>query len=111
MLGFNWLKRGPAAPAQRSDTGVLDLGTRLDGIEKQLREVQLMRLEWAEVLDKLTAWTNRQSARDAKYLKVGLAKIAQDAPEPTNDEEAEESPTLTKADLRRRLRAQNGGIR
>jgi len=110
MLGLNWLQKAPPPPPRPPEAPDSDLGTRLDAVEKTLREVQLMRLEWAEVLDKLTAWTNRQSARDAKYLKVGLQKIAQDAPESTNDGEAVPTPTPTKQDLRRALQARMRGI-
>jgi len=111
MWGFNWPKRAPALPAQVLDLAPPDLGTRLAAVEQGLKDVQLMRLEWAEVLDKLTAWTNRQSARDAKYLKTGLQKIAQDAPELTNAEEPIADPRAMKAELRRRLYTRNGGTR
>jgi hypothetical protein len=104
MWGFSWLQRATARPD-------VTLAARMDAMEKSLREVQLMRLEWAEVLDKLTAWTNRQSARDAKYLKVGLQKITQDDPGTTIPAEGDPTTAPTKAELRSRLYARNGGTR
>jgi hypothetical protein len=43
-------------------------------------QVQELQLEWTEVLDKLAAWTSRQSARDAQRVKKGL-KALTDAPD------------------------------
>lgn len=36
------------------------------------RELSQLRLEWAETLDKMTAWANRQAARDRVRIKAAL---------------------------------------
>jgi hypothetical protein len=36
-----------------------------------------LRLEWAEVLDKLQSWANRQTARDSKRVKTALTKATE----------------------------------
>lgn len=45
-------------------------------LEAQIAELRgefaVVRLEWAEVLDKVTAWANRQAARDRVMLKQRL---------------------------------------
>lgn len=73
----------------------------------QLRaEWAAMQLHWSEVLDKLAAWSARQSARDRKAANKGLDRLAQ--------EEVQEGPQLqesaaqhveTKDELRRRAAA------
>lgn len=41
-------------------------------------EMMLLRLEWAEVIDKLTAWSNRQAARDRVRAKKNLDRMNDD---------------------------------
>lgn len=40
-----------------------------------------LRIEWAEVLDKLQAWANRQTARDTKRVKRTLGEAADGPPD------------------------------
>lgn len=107
--GFSWLKSAPT-PAPESRSLVLEakltaLAIQVEAVEKSLRDINFLRLEWAEVLDKLQAWTNRQSARDAKYLKVGLRQIAEEPSGDTNGEEPSPTAPITKIELRRALAA------
>lgn len=53
-------------------------------LEHLVSEFALLRMEWAEVLDKITAWANRQAARD----RVAFRKALGDRP-PQDDPEAE----------------------
>jgi hypothetical protein len=53
---------------------------RLSQVESDLA---MVRLEWAEVLDKINAWANRQAARDRVALKRTLG-----AAQPGDDEVA-----------------------
>lgn len=71
-----------------------------------------MQLHWAEVLDKLTAWSNRQSARDRKAANKSLDRLAQDeageaSPAPHLDNPISQLPSMAdqKAELRRRVAA------
>lgn len=67
-----------------------------------------MQLHWSEVLDKLQAWSARQSARDRKAANKGLDRLAQE----DQVQQLEASPQLleqphveTKDELRRRAAA------
>lgn len=103
----SWLKRAPPAPsptAQAPDSGSLPvLAARVAELEKMLRDLTMLRLEWSEVLDKLQAWTNRQTARDARRVKSGLSTL--EAPEAiqSDDPPPDQQQPMTKAELRRRL--------
>ena len=57
-------------------------------LRAQLTEIQL---EWTEVLDKLAAWTSRQSARDAARVKKGLKQLEGDL---NVDSEAPAAPRI-----------------
>lgn len=89
-----------------------------DDVHAALRKLQGemadMQLHWAEVLDKLTAWANRQSARDRQHARRALDQLATDqAPEqPPAHQDIPQQHTLaeTKADLRRRAAALARGI-
>lgn len=69
-----------------------------------------MQLAWAEVLDKITAWGNRQAARDRARVKAVLSESPEDAPETTNG--GQPSPMVPpgdpKAELRRRAAQMRG---
>jgi len=72
-----------------------------------------MQLHWAEVLDKLQAWSNRQSARDRKAAGKALDRLGADEEVPQHQPDIPaHQPTLaeTKADLRRRAAALSRGI-
>lgn len=44
-----------------------DLAAAVNSLHRELAQ---LRLEWAETLDKMTAWANRQAARDRIRLKA-----------------------------------------
>jgi len=67
-------------------------------------KVSALSVEWAEFLDKMTAWTNRQSARDRKKVHSNLEQV-DDAPSLSLSEPRERS----KEDLRRLARQRKGG--
>lgn len=84
-------------------------------------EVTLLRMEWAEVLDKITAWANRQAARDRVAFKKALtveepreddrevrieqeARAAAGLPEPENGVGHPVPHRHPKADLYQRIR-------
>jgi hypothetical protein len=58
-------------------------------------DLEVLRLEWAEVLDKLARWSSRQSARDRKRVNRELDQLDEgseaheDAPGDTNGGGAE----------------------
>lgn len=70
----------------------------------------LLRVEWAEVLDKISHWASRQSGREAKKAKQNLDILAQEGAEATI---AEHPAPRSKAELRSLLaqRRANGGAR
>jgi hypothetical protein len=53
-------------------------------LERLVSEFALLRMEWAEVLDKITAWANRQAARD----RVAFRKALGDRPPGEDDQGA-----------------------
>jgi hypothetical protein len=73
----------------------------------------LLRVEWAEVLDKINRWASRQTGRLARAANAALEKAAQDDAGPTiSGEGAQGTGAITKADLRRRVNQRglsNGG--
>jgi hypothetical protein len=56
-------------------------GTPLGRLSQVESDLAMVRLEWAEVLDKINAWANRQAARDRVALKRTLG-----AAQPGDDE-------------------------
>lgn len=74
-----------------------------------------MQLQWAEVLDKLQGWANRQSARDRKAASKALDRLAQDEASaeaisqvPTSPPDIEPTIADQKAELRRRVASMRG---
>jgi hypothetical protein len=57
------------------------LGELADAVNALHSQMTLLRLEWTEVLDKLNAWTNRQSARDRIATKKRLERMSDDGQE------------------------------
>lgn len=55
-------------------------GTPLGRLSQVESDLAMVRLEWAEVLDKINAWANRQAARDRVALKrtLGAAQSVDD---------------------------------
>jgi hypothetical protein len=104
---FSWLKRAPSAPsptAQAPDSASLSaLAARVGECEVALKDLTMLRLEWSEVLDKLQAWTNRQTARDARRVKSGLSALEQPAEVAEQEQQTTDQQPITKAELRRRL--------
>lgn len=92
---WNALRKGSNSP-QRPETELREpteeqfrQAETLEALAQQVHghhaELAQLRLEWAETLDKFTAWSNRQAARDRVRLKRAMA--AQD-----DSEEGEGSP-------------------
>jgi hypothetical protein len=82
------------------------LADRVAGLEAAISgmtaDVKLLRIEWAEVLDKIGRWASRQSGRLAKQAKENIDAAAEDAPGATiSDPLATGRHSFTKADLRR----------
>lgn len=81
--------------------------SRVDDLERKLARIEAqfadLQLSWAETLDKLSAWANRQATRDRRALQQRLE------PEPESIEEApppQAAPAApSKAELRARLAA------
>jgi|GEM_PF-4652488 len=107
----------PAAPPSPTDGPALRaLEARMLAVEQQLSgltgSLGLIRVEWAEVLDKINRWASRQAGRLSKQAKdnIEAAGESQDAPGSTNGQGGGVG-RLTKADLRRLAyeRRSNGG--
>lgn len=71
-----------------------------------------LRLEWAEVLDKLNRWASRQSARERRRAVAQLdqlsgdgPEIAEDAPGATNGQEQGNGAHLDRSAAKAALRA------
>lgn len=89
---------------------------RLEAIERTLAEqrasLSLVRVEWAEVLDKINHWASRQAGRLSRKAQAGLDALAnaQDAPQGTNGEGAGTGThPVTKDQLRRLVNSRMRG--
>lgn len=72
-----------------------------------------MQLQWAETLDKLQAWANRQSARDRKAAGKALDRLAAEeeqqlVPQAAPTPDIAPSPADVKAELRQRVARMRG---
>lgn len=56
-----------------------ELAAALNGHHRELAQ---LRLEWAETLDKMTAWANRQAARDRVRIKHSMDTVEANESEP-----------------------------
>jgi len=102
----------PPEPSENAPSAPEAVPPLPDDIRQALMRLQSewasMQLHWAEVLDKLQAWSSRQSARDRKAANKGLDRLAQDG-----EMELQQGPQLdppaphieTKDELRRRAAA------
>lgn len=94
----------PIAPDPVAD----DLRFQMDRLKAEWAELQL---HWAEVLDKITAWANRQAARDRKAFGKSMGRLVEREGPDDGVDQAEgtarpEAPMQDiKADLRRRVAA------
>lgn len=64
----------PKAPERPQETPA-ELEALAVAINAQYSEIAQLRLEWAETLDKFTAWANRQAARDRMRLKKKFGEV------------------------------------
>lgn len=78
----------PATPIEFVPAELADLQAQLSQLTADLAG---LRLEWAEVLDKINRWASRQAARERRRVNVELdhlgengSEIAEDAPGATN---------------------------
>lgn len=95
--------QAPIAPDPIQD----DLRFQVDRLRAEWNELQL---HWAEVLDKITAWSNRQAARDRKAFGKSMSRLAEGTDAPAEvpgyiGEPPSISPADTKQELRRRAAA------
>ena len=109
-----WNRRLPTAQPTDTLPLVAALEARVRALEERLAHISadsgLLRVEWSEVLDKISHWASRQSARDQKTAKRNLDALAtsQEAQGDANGPEQVSQGHLTgKAALRARLRARN----
>lgn len=110
-------RRDPAPIAPRSSQELSEAPAlspaqldRIDGLEREVARLgaQLadIQLAWAETLDKLTAWANRQATRDRRTLGRKLEDTGESFEGPQHVQEAPASAAPpTKAELRARLAA------
>jgi len=72
----------PAPPASIGDDRRLE--PRVIALEDRLAhlvaETGLLRVEWAEVLDKISRWAARQSGREGKVAQQRIAALASEEP-------------------------------
>lgn len=114
---FSWFRRAPApiAPGSLQEPSEPLALTptdreRFDELERQVARLssQLadVQLAWAETLDKLQAWANRQATRDRRSLGRNLdaAESIPEAPQHAQEPAGSAAPP-TKAELRARLAA------
>jgi len=90
-----------------------ELEARVQALEDRhahlVADAGLLRIEWSEVLDKISHWASRQSGRDGKKAKQALENLAQDAPGATIGEgPISQYPPNSKAALRALVRARRG---
>lgn len=74
----------PELPAPLLD--VPDYSEIVAAVNAHHAEITQLRLEWAETLDKFTAWANRQAARDRVRMKASMRSMEPDSNEPDPDQ-------------------------
>lgn len=81
--------------------------SRVDDLERKLARIEAqfadLQLSWAETLDKLSAWANRQATRDRRALQQRLEPDPEPVEETPPPAAAPAAPS--KAELRARLAA------
>lgn len=84
-----------------------DLRFQVDRLRAEWAELQL---HWAEVLDKITAWSNRQAARDRKLLGKSMKHLEEQELERESipAQLTDVPPADVKAELRRRVAMMRG---
>ena len=111
-----WLRTGEK-PAQDAPQPTIapdpvgdDLRFQVDRLRAEWAELQL---HWAEVLDKITAWSNRQAARDRKAFGKSMSKLEEGPEQPQEfgpPTLTEQPPADVKAELRRRVANLRRGV-
>lgn len=95
-----------------------EIASRVRALEERIAHLTadagLLRVEWSEVLDKISHWASRQAGRDRKAASRSLEALSasEDAPGTTNPEHLiSQHPPTSKAALRALVRARqrNGG--
>lgn len=91
----------PAPPAPHPSTAdvLADVDARLSKLEGQLTT---LRMEWAEVLDKINAWASRQAARDRRAAGKALEASLNDDPPADGVQGTPPTGPVSKDELRRR---------
>jgi len=105
--GFPPSEVAPQAPNAPDPVGndLLTPDDLLSAVQAAKSEIALLRLEWAEVLDKITAWANRQAARDRVTMRNLLKE-----PIPDSDESRVEVEARMAAAETPQLEERNGSI-
>lgn len=105
---MGWLRNAFARAPREPEVVPQSLDERLRAIEAKLTDMTastgLLRVEWAEVLDKINRWASRQSGRLSRQAKAALdaAETAEDAPQaPIGGGPGSGRPATSKAELRR----------
>jgi hypothetical protein len=100
----------PASPGAPLPTTPADAGGAAFATQGDL---EVLRLEWAEVLDKLARWTSRQAARERRRVESDLNQLAegsealQDAPgDPNGGGPGVDAPPSLNGPQRAALKAQ-----
>lgn len=113
-MTWPWNRPTAALPTAQANGPDLALEARLRALEDRLAHIVadagLLRIEWSEVLDKISHWASRQSGREGKVAKQRLDALAsQDAPGDPNGAPPVSQPYPTdKAALRALLRSRQG---
>lgn len=108
---MKWIKKWLRTPEKASEVAPEptnapdpvgdDLRFQVDRLRAEWAELQL---HWAEVLDKITAWSNRQAARDRKAFGKSMGRLAEeDLGTELLQASPPETPVDVKAELRRRV--------
>lgn len=109
-MKWPWNRPPPGLPPPEPATPqtYLDLDHRVQELERSVAHLttdgSVIRMEWAEVLDKINRWFSRQAGRIGRDVRTALERAErahEDALGDTNGEGGATRPgPLTKADLR-----------
>lgn len=106
-------KPPPDAPGLDADAPDDEPGSVQAQLSQLTSDLAGLRLEWAEVLDKINRWASRQSARERRRAVAQLdglngdgSEIAEDALGATNGQEQGNGARLDRSAAKAALRAQ-----
>lgn len=114
-MKWPWTRHQPPAPPPEPATPqtYLDLDHRVQELERALghlsTDLTTLRMEWAEVLDKVNRWFARQAGRLGRDVRTALEKANQDDAGATNGQEGGPHPQPTGKAALRAIAAQRFG--